>query len=59
MAFRSLAEPLPHCNHVVSLERSPLCRTYRDLESVYNYYRLIDDHKYKFPFTKVLSIAVN
>ena len=24
---RSLAEPLPHCNHVVNLERSPLCRT--------------------------------
>ena len=59
MAFRSLDEPLPHCNHVVCLDRFPLYRTYRDLESVCNYYRLTADHKYKFPFAKVLSLAVN
>ena len=59
MAFTPLDEPLPHYNHAVCLERFPVCHTYRDLESVCNYYRLTDDHKYKFPFVKVLSIAVN
>lgn len=59
MAFRSLDEPLAHCNHAVSLERFPLYHTYRDLELVCNYYRLTDDYKYKFPFAKVLSIAIN
>ena len=59
MAFRPLDEPLPHYNHAVCLDRLLLYRTYRDLELVCNYYRLTDDHKYKFPFDKVLSIAVN
>ncbi|MGC2429723.1 MAG: hypothetical protein WA393_01665 [Nitrososphaeraceae archaeon] len=59
LAFRSLDEHLLNYNYAVCLEPFPLYRTYRDLESVCNYYRLTDDHKYKFPFVKVLSIAVN
>jgi hypothetical protein len=59
MLFRSLHEPLPHYNYSVCFERSPLCRTYSDLESVCIYYKLTHDHKYRFPFTKVSSIAIN
>jgi hypothetical protein len=59
MAFTPLDEPLPHYSHAVGLDRYPLYHTYRNLELVCNYYRLTDDHKYKFPFAKVLSIAIN
>lgn len=49
-------EPLSDYNH--ALYGLPP-HTYNDLESLCIYYRLTHDHKYKFPFTEVLSIAIN